>query len=353
MTDAVPALAVIPSSTIERWLDQHRPRVFELVREAYLAHHAGLTVNPDSYFLRFPDNDKTRIIALPASLEGDDPVAGIKWIASFPDNVNHGLDRASAVLILNDRRTGYPIACLEGSLISAARTAGAAAVGASALHPTPKHVERLGIVGCGPIAFQILTLLIGLGWHIGKAILSDLSPARADLLAAKAASWGISARPMEIEHTITSSDLVLFATSAVEPFVLDPAWFRHNPTVLHMSLRDLGVAVIGAAQNIVDDVDHCLKARTSLDLAVQQTGSRAVVDGTIADVINGRVKPDPARPRVFSPFGMGILDLALARAIVRSVSAEEIVTVPGFFPLPYVAVPHSTEARSAQHPQTA
>ena len=47
----------------------------EVVKDAYLAHGAGRTVNPDSYFLRFPDNSGARIIALPAFLGRDANVA--------------------------------------------------------------------------------------------------------------------------------------------------------------------------------------------------------------------------------------------------------------------------------------
>lgn len=69
--------------------------------------------------------------------------------------------------------------------------------------------------------------------------------------------------------------MVLFATSGGTAHVRDPALFRHAPTVLHLSLRDLWVEVVLAAQN-VDDADHCLKAQTSLHLAEQAVGSRDI-----------------------------------------------------------------------------
>ena len=76
------------------------------------------------------------------------------------------------------------------------------------------------------------------------------------------------------EELIRASDLVVFATVAGRPHVSDRSWFEHNPLVLHVSLRDLAPEILLDSANVVDDVDHCLKADTSPHLAEQLTGSR-------------------------------------------------------------------------------
>ncbi|AEA65559.1 2,3-diaminopropionate biosynthesis protein SbnB [Burkholderia gladioli] len=334
---SAPTLKIIGAAHIERWLEAHPRRVFELVEQAYLDHARGRALNPDSYFLRFPDSDRNRIIALPAVLEDERPIAGLKWISSFPENVAHGRDRASAMLVLNDRRTGYPLACLEGSVISAARTAASAALGARRLHPTPGSVERLAVVGCGPIAFRTVSMLHALGWRIGELALCDLSAARAALFLEKCAALGLGGAVRDTGEALQASDMALFATSAVTPGDYAPAWFAHAPTVLHMSLRDLPVSIVAAAQNVADDVSHCLKANTSLDLAVRQLGRQDFIEGGIADAIEGRIAPDPARARIYSPFGMGVLDLAVAREILAAAGPDQSIEVGDFFPVPYQA----------------
>lgn len=122
------------------------------------------------------------------------------------------------------------------------------------------------------------------------------------------------------EQLIRSSDLVVFATIAGQPHVSDLSWFSHNPVVLHVSLRDLTPQILLASTSIVDDVEHCLKASTSPHLAEQLTGSRDFLAGTLADVMAGRVTIPPGRPAVFSPFGLGVLDLAVGKYVYDQVT---------------------------------
>ena len=83
---------------------------------------------------------------------------------------------------------------------------------------------------------------------------------------------------------------------------------------------------------IVDDVDHCLRAATSVHLAETAAGNRDFVDGTLFDVLTGALTPDPDRTLVFSPFGLGVLDLALGRFVYDEVrAAGELGYVDGFF----------------------
>ena len=134
------------------------------------------------------------------------------------------------------------------------------------------------------------------------------------------------------EALIRSSDLVVFATIAGEPHVHDVSWFDHNPLVLHVSLRDLAPEILLASTNIVDDVEHCLKANTSPHLVEQRTGNRDFLTGTLDDVMAGRVTVPADRPVVFSPFGLGVLDLAVGKYVYDEIARlGELVVVDDFF----------------------
>ena len=340
---SAPPFAVISGAQVQQALRGRERQITELVEETYRIHGAGDSVNPPSYFLRFPDRPSARIIALPASIGGKLRVDGLKWISSFPENVAAGLPRASAVLILNDHDTGYPFACLESSIISATRTAASAALAADWLcasrdgrgRPRP---TRVGFFGTGLIARYIHTFLAGTGWSFDEIGVHDLSADSAAGFRGYLEQIPSGQAPARItvyedaEQLIRSSDLVVFATIAGEPHVSDLSWFEHNPVVLHVSLRDLAPEILLASTNLVDDVEHCLKANTSPHLAEQLTGSRDFLAGTLDDVMAGRVTVPADRPVVFSPFGLGVLDLAVGKYVYDEVTRSgELHVIDDFF----------------------
>src|ERR1700744_1716854 len=82
-----PTFAVVSGGQVAEVLHGRERETIALVEETYRVHGAGDSVNPPSYFLKFPDRPTSRIIALPASIGGSIHVDGLKWISSFPDNV--------------------------------------------------------------------------------------------------------------------------------------------------------------------------------------------------------------------------------------------------------------------------
>src|SRR5262245_13586027 len=177
--NSVPSFAVIPGAQVQRALRGREKQIVELVESTYGLHCAGDSVNPPSYFLRFPDRPTSRIIALPASIGGQVRVDGIKWISSFPENVAAGVPRASAVLIINDHDTGYPFACIEASIISATRTAAMASMAADWFTRGRRRATRVGFFGVGLIARYIHTFLAGTDWSFDAIGVYDLSASSA------------------------------------------------------------------------------------------------------------------------------------------------------------------------------
>ena len=328
-------LSIINGKTVFDILRAHRADCIDVVRDAYLAHARGQSANPDSYFLRFPEKPDCRIIALPAYLGDGFQVAGLKWIASYPGNVRRGFPRASAVLVLNSYDTGYPFAILESSIISAARTAASAALAAHWLNGRSRRAHALGIVGTGFIARYVYDFLVDTGWEIEEVRLYDTSPLESEKFRNTACRFEhhrtVTVAP-DVEQLVRACDLIVFATVASAPHIADPSLFEHNPLVLHISLRDLAPEILLRSQNVVDDVEHVMKANTSPHLTEQRTGNRNFVTGTLAEIMLGRRSVNRSRPIIFSPFGMGILDVAVGKWVYdQAVAAGQDQRLSDFF----------------------
>src|SRR5690606_41771278 len=90
--------------------------------------------------------------------------------------------------------------------------------------------------------------------------------------------------------------------------------------------------LIEAACNTLDDGEHRLTATTPPPLAEQKYGDRHFVTGTLAQFIRGEVTVGDDRPVIFSPFGLGVLDLAVGLHVLRAArGAGDAVEIDDFF----------------------
>lgn len=333
-------IVIINGQEVKSLLTGRETDVMDVVRRAYVAHAKGRTSLPHSTFLRFPDHRQNRIIALPAFLGDGFDVAGIKWIASFPDNVKAHLDRASAVLVLNSTTTGKPEAIIEGSLISTQRTAASAALAASVLHQATT-VNDVGVIGCGVINFEIVKFLKVVYPALSRLTVFDVDAGRAEYFAERCNELSSKLRTRivrDTEEVLVSAPLISIATTALEPHISNLSPCAAGTTILHVSLRDLALDAILSSDNVVDDPDHVCRAGTSIHLAEQSQGHRRFIRCTVADVLMGTALPRRNENDivVFSPFGLGILDLAVG-SLVRRLGAmnNRGMVLTSFFPEPW------------------
>jgi len=330
---------VLGARDVQDLLTGQEVAIVDSITGAYHAHSIGESCVPHSSFVRFPDNPANRIIALPAYLGGSVNSAGVKWIASFPDNVKQGRDRASAVLILNSITTGMPTAILESSIISATRTAASAALAARTLLPRAEGVA--GLIGCGLINFEIVRFLLVTCPGLSHLLIYDIDPENAYIFKDRCARIypGLDVTiTLDIANVYDNSPIISFATTATKPHVQDLSRCRPGAIVLHISLRDLCPDVILSSDNVVDDIEHVCKAETSIHLTERQVGSRNFVRCTLGDILNEstQARIDERSTVIFSPFGLGILDVAMGEFVLeRARQQGRGQTLTSFFPEPW------------------
>ena len=82
----------------------------------------------------------------------------------------------------------------------------------------------------------------------------------------------------------------------------------------------------------MDDVDAYPNATTSPHPVERLAGSSDFLLGTRADVMTGRGTVPQDRPVVCSPFGLGVLDLAVGKAVYDDIAAAgQLHVVEDFF----------------------
>jgi len=333
-------ILVLCGKEAQALLEGREREIMRAVRAAYITHSMGESSLPHSTFLNFPNERRNRIIALPAYLGNEFSVAGVKWISSFPDNLSRGMDRASAVIILNSLETGRPEAILEGSVISAKRTAASAALAALTLTDGEK-LAGVTMVGCGLINFEIARFLKAACPPLKNLYLFDLSSERAAKFKenCEATFEGVTAEVIaDLSDALGRAPVISLATTAVKPHIDSLSACAPGGVILHISLRDLTPEVILDCDNIVDDVEHVCRAQTSVHLAEQLRGDRGFIRCALADILTGaaRARKDKESLAVFSPFGLGVLDLAVAK-LVRDlgVKQERGAVIKSFLPKPW------------------
>ncbi len=309
-----------------------------VVAATLTAHARGATTLPDEAYLpwRTASGASARSLALPGAVWGEQPAVGLKMINSSLDNPGRGLPRAAGWTFLFDPDTARPVAMLSAAWISATRTAAYTVLSARLLAAAP--VGRVAVLGCGALGEAHLRLLAA-EYPDATWVLHDLDPARARTTAAHWPRTGIADDP---RTAVNGADLVVCTTTTTTGYLaLD--WLAPGTLVAHVSLDDaLPEVVLGADLLVVDDYglvaadDRRILGRMIRDGRVCAPGEIApgarAVDATLAAVVAG-THPGRARDTdvvLSNPFGMGVLDVALAAAIHDAAVALDLGTVlPG------------------------
>src|SRR3954453_14843321 len=128
---------------LTRLLDYEQ--VIEAVAGAFAAYSSGRTQTPLRVGVEPPGSDGV-LLAMPGAV-AEPPALGAKIVSVFRGNVARGLPTVTSTYVLSDYETGAPLAIMDGSYLTALRTAAGSAVATRSLARTDAHV--LGVFGTG------------------------------------------------------------------------------------------------------------------------------------------------------------------------------------------------------------
>ncbi len=298
----------------------------EALRVALALHAEGKTAQPLKPYLRWRRRGHIadRIIAMPGYVGGTDPMAGIKWIGSKHDNPSaRGIPRASAVIVLNDPETHFPVAIMEGGEISGMRTAGVTALACEYL--ARPGFQAVALVGCGFIGRLHALGLLESFPAIERIHLYDHSRAAADALAQELERLGREGLRVTVcdaaEEAVCRGEVVVPCTVTARPYIeLD--WLMPGAFVSNISIMDVKPDVyLGVDKLIVDDWEQANRERKTINQLVlagrlRQSDLHAELGDVVRGIKPGRESPDERI--LLNPMGMAIEDVACAAAVYRT-----------------------------------
>jgi len=288
------------------------PQIINRLRVATRILGQGDVVQPVKPYLRYK-NLSNRIIAMPAYVGGEIATAGIKWIASFPKNIQSDIPRAHSVIILNEESTGIPIAVINTPLISGIRTAGVTGL------LIEKYVENLkpgklkfGIIGFGPIGQLHLEMIVGMfEGLIEKVYLFDIATIDIELVDSKYRHL------VEISDTwqdvYTNSKIFMTCTVSAAPYIdLAP---QKGTFHLNVSLRDYQAHLVKYMDKIiVDNWEEICRENTDIERMHLDFGLNRQDVVEIHDALDGPFWENLEQKVImFNPMGMAAYDIAVGK----------------------------------------
>jgi len=304
---------LLTRSQVESLLDMKQ--VIAAVEDAFAALAEGRTAMPPKAYVVLEEGD---FRAMPSTLPG---AAGLKWVNVHPGNKDRGLPTVMAVMIYNDPQTGYPLAVMDATAITASRTGAASAIASKYL--ARPDSRSLGIIGAGSQAYTQIEAHMAL-LKMEEVRVFDLSPAAVDALIEKLPQYPLQS--CSLAET-AASDIVCTLTTTRTPF-LRKEWIKPGAHINAVGAdaagkQELETPVLKAAVVVVDDIVQAEKAGEINVPVSRGEYSPNEVYATLGEIITGRKKgrADDKAITVFDSTGIAIEDLAVARLVYEKARA--------------------------------
>ncbi|WKX73821.1 ornithine cyclodeaminase family protein [Streptomyces sp. XD-27] len=322
-------MLVLGHSQVEALIDMDE--LIDALAPAMADLSAGRASAPDRIAALVPEQ-KGFLAAMPGHVPSAD-VLMAKLVTAFPGNAGTSLPTHQAVIAVFDPATGAPVALLDGTAITAARTAACSALSARLL--AREDATVLAILGTGVQARSHAHAMCRVR-PIREIRVAGRDPARAGLLAAELSSvldtdvWAV---PTYAE-ALGGAHIAAAATHALEPVVRRP-WLSPGVHVTSVGYNPAGREIDDAT---IADALVCVESRDAAlapfpagsndllmpirDRVITDEHVHAELGQLVSGTKPGRTSPDQIT--LYKSVGVAVQDAAAA-ALVLAAAREQSV----------------------------
>jgi ornithine cyclodeaminase/alanine dehydrogenase-like protein (mu-crystallin family) len=236
----------------------------------------------------------------------------VKHVGMFEANVARGLPHHPATICAFDEATGLLRGLLDATYLTAARTAGAAALSVRLAARTDARVAA--VIGAGPVAASHLRMLPAVR-DFSELRVAARRPEAAGALAAAHGARAVAS----IEAAVRGADVVCLCTGAAEP-VVPASWLEPGAHVTSVGYAppggELDPALARAGRLLVETRDAFAPPPAGCaELAGLDPTSAAELGEVVTGARPGRVADDELT--VYKSMGSVVEDLAAADLVIR------------------------------------
>ena len=248
---------------------------------------------------------------------------GVKTVTIFPGNGALGLPGVHAVYTLFSASTGVPLAVMDGSELTARRTAAASALAASVL--ARLDAERVVLVGAGRVAALLPGALRSVLPALQKVQVWNRHPAAAEKLALELCAQGFDAcAAPDLRAAVQQAHVVSCATLATQPLV-QGAWLQPGAHLdligsFTPAMREADGASFARSRVFVDTEEALTKSGDVLQAIAEGAFKPQALQGTLAGLCLGQSAGRQALHEItlFKSVGTALEDLAAAELVLAA-----------------------------------
>jgi ornithine cyclodeaminase/alanine dehydrogenase-like protein (mu-crystallin family) len=303
-------------------------RVIDVVADAFRAYSSGRTQTPLRVGVEPPGTDGV-LLAMPSAV-AEPRALGAKIVSVFRGNAARGLPTITSIYVLSDYQTGAPLAIMDGSYLTAIRTAAGSAVATQAL---ARHdVRTLGVFGTGVQARFHVETIRRVRAPERVLVTATSGPKASALVDWVTAATGLAASVATAEEA-SAADIVAACTTSPTPVVIDAA-VRDGAHINAVGAftpgtRELPSSLMGRARVVLDTRVAGLAEAGDVLLAVRD-GALALTDvaGELGEVLLGNLdgRRSDAEITIYKSVGAAFLDAATARLAFAEASHQGLGT---------------------------
>jgi ornithine cyclodeaminase/alanine dehydrogenase-like protein (mu-crystallin family) len=295
------------------------PEQFACMRDALRWQSEGLAETPPKFGVHPPAG--RHVHAMPSLLPNGRGL-GMKWLAYFPNNKRVGMPAIFAIIVLNDPRTGVPFAIIDGTVITAARTAATTAVslavcarrGAAVAAVVGPGVEARAHLAVLPLVLPHLARI----WVVGREAVdaeqfcAEMAPGAAQPRAAGAAPPLVPTANRE--EAVRDADIVVTVTTATTERLLEWEWLKPGVTAVVLDNGGKETSILHRVDRVL--VDDRRPFREPETLGRFPTGVPPIA-AEIGEVLLGRApgRANETERVLVLNSGIAACDIALAAVV--------------------------------------